>query len=248
MFNFDGRMGAIGRAPRYLRSQFNIRLIRFDVEKEEPIRGPDGLCQECRPGEIGECVGQISDAAREAYSGYADKAASDKKVLHDVFRRGDAFFATGDLMRQDRDGYFYFVDRIGDTFRWKGENVSTTEVSGCLSEVEGVKEANVYGVAVPGYDGRAGMASLVVDESFDIAKLQAHAESCLPPYAQPIFLRLSPEIETTGTLKYRKIDLVAQGFDPKVIKSPVFMKHPEKGYIPLDAALYRRIAQEKVKL
>jgi fatty-acyl-CoA synthase len=248
ILNFDGKVGAVGRIPKYVRKKFNVRLVKFDVKTEEPMRGANGLCIECRPGEVGEAIGKIGTEARTSYAGYADKTASASKILTNVFERGDQWFRTGDLMRQDEEGYFFFVDRIGDTFRWKGENVSTTEVSGCLSEVEGVKEANVYGVAVPGYDGRAGMASLVVDESFDIAKLQAHAESCLPPYAQPIFLRLSPEIETTGTFKYRKIDLVAQGFDPKVIKSPVFMKHPEKGYIPLDAALYRRIAQEKVKL
>jgi fatty-acyl-CoA synthase len=248
ILNFDGKVGAVGRIPKYVRSRFNVRLVRFDVEAEEPMRGANGFCIECRPGEIGEALGKIGNEARTSYTGYADKAASASKILENVFERGDRWFRTGDLMRQDEEGYFYFVDRIGDTFRWKGENVSTTEVSGSLSEVAGVKEANVYGVTVPGYDGRAGMASLVVDESFDLTKLQAHVEASLPSYAQPIFLRLSPEIETTGTFKYRKIDLVAQGFDPKLIKTPVYFKHPEKGYIPLDAALYRRIAQEKVKL
>ncbi len=126
MFNFDGRMGAIGRSPKYLRRFFNIRLVRFDVEKEDVQRGADGLCIEASPSEIGECIGEIGQDARRSYAGYADAAATQKKVLRDVFKPGDAWFATGDLMLQDRDGYFYFVDRIGDTFRWKGENVSTT--------------------------------------------------------------------------------------------------------------------------
>ncbi|MGZ8371014.1 MAG: AMP-binding protein, partial [Caulobacteraceae bacterium] len=150
MFNFDEKPGAIGRAPKWLRSRFNVRLIAFDVEREEPVRGPTGLCVEARPGEVGECVGEIGEHARTAYAGYADKAASEKKILRDVFKKGDAFFATGDLMRQDRDGYFYFVDRIGDTFRWKGENVSTNEVAERLLAYPGIEEATVYGVAVDG--------------------------------------------------------------------------------------------------
>ena len=129
IFNFDGREGAVGRVPKWLRKKFNIRLVQFDVEREEVIRGPDGFCIECGPGQIGECVGEIGGAARGEYSGYLDRAASEKKVLTNVFARGDAFFATGDLMKMDADGYFYFVDRIGDTFRWKGENVSTGEVA-----------------------------------------------------------------------------------------------------------------------
>ena len=155
MFNFDGRVGAIGRAPRYLRGHFNVRLIRFDVEKEEPIRAANGLCIEAKPGEVGECVGEIGADARRAYVGYADHAATERKVLRDVFKKGDAFFATGDLMRQDKDGYFYFVDRVGDTFRWKGENVSTTEVAERLAAAPGVLEATVYGVEVGALDGRS---------------------------------------------------------------------------------------------
>jgi fatty-acyl-CoA synthase len=248
MFNFDGRVGAIGRAPRYLRSHFNIRLIRFDVENEEPIRGADGLCQEPRPGEVGECVGQISDSAREAYTGYADKAASAKKVLRDVFRRGDAFFATGDLMRQDRDGYFYFVDRIGDTFRWKGENVSTSEVAERLAVVPGVKEATVYGVQVGDQDGRAGMAGLVVGPEFDLEKLRAEVEASLPGYAQPLFVRILPEIETTGTFKYRKYELVADGFNPAQVKGAVYYKHPTKGYVKLTRPTYNKIVSGEMRL
>jgi fatty-acyl-CoA synthase len=248
MFNFDGRVGAIGRAPRYLRKHFNIRLIRFDVEKEEPIRGPDGLCRECRPGEVGECVGQISDAAREAYAGYADKAASEKKVLRDVFRKGDAFFATGDLMRQDRDGYFFFVDRIGDTYRWKGENVSTSEVAERLALTPGVKEVNVYGVEVGDQDGRAGMAALVVGPQFDLEKLRAEVDASLPGYAQPLFVRLLPEIETTGTFKYRKLDLVAEGFNPTQVKGSVFYKHPTKGYVKLTRPTYSKIVSGEMRL
>jgi fatty-acyl-CoA synthase len=154
MFNFDGREGAIGRAPKWLRKRFNVRLVQFDLESEAAIRGTNGLCIEAGAGQIGECVGQIGGDARSEFSGYVDKAASEKKILRAVFETGDAWFATGDLMKTDADGYFYFVDRIGDTFRWKGENVSTGEVSERLLGCPGVKEANVYGVEVTGADGK----------------------------------------------------------------------------------------------
>jgi len=248
MFNFDGRQGAIGRAPKWLRSRFNIRLIQFDMETEQPIRGMNGLCVEAGPGQIGECVGLIGGDARSEYAGYVDKAASEKKVLHDVFEKGDAWFATGDLMKTDLDGYFYFVDRVGDTFRWKGENVSTGEVAERLQDAAGVEEANVYGVAVDGADGRAGMAGLVVSPAFDIAGLAEHLNRELPAYAQPVFVRILPAIQTTGTFKYRKLDLVADGFDPGKVKDPLFYRDPAKGYQKLSKAVFNRIQAGSVKL
>ena len=187
MFNFDGRLGAIGRVPDYLKGMFNIRLARFDVETETPVRGTDGRCIETRFGEPGECLGEIKGDARTAYVGYADKQASEKKVLHDAFAKGDAWFRTGDLLRKDSEGYFYFVDRIGDTFRWKGENVSTGEVAGMLADAPGVLEVNVYGVKVGDLDGRAGMAGLVVDKDFTPEGLHAFLAQRLPAYAQPVF-------------------------------------------------------------
>ena len=248
MFNFDGKVGAIGRAPKWLRNRFNIRLVQFDVETEQPVRGMNGLCIEAGPGQIGECVGQIGGDARSEYTGYVDKVASEKKILRDVFEKGDAWFATGDLMKTDIDGYFYFVDRIGDTFRWKGENVSTGEVAGRLQDAPGVEEANVYGVAVDGADGRAGMAGLVVSSAFDIAALAEHLGRELPAYAQPVFVRILPTIETTGTFKYRKLDLVADGFDPGKVKDPLFYKDPAKGYQKLSKAMFTKIQSGAVKL
>ena len=248
MFNFDGRMGAIGRAPGYLRGQFNVRLMRFDVERQEVMRGPDGLCIECKPGEIGECVGEIGQDARRNYAGYADAAATEKKVLHDVLKPGDAWFATGDLMLQDRDGYFYFVDRIGDTFRWKGENVSTTEVAERMSSIPGVSEATVYGVQVGSLDGRAGMVSLVAGPEFDIKQLKEHLSGELPDYAQPVFVHIQPAIETTGTFKYRKMDMVADGFDPDRIKGPLYYRSPDKGYVKLTKPTYAKILAGDVRL
>ena len=249
LFNFDGKAGAIGRIPPYLQNRFNTRLIRFDVDAETEVRGLGGLCQPTAVGEVGECVGQIRNSdVRSEYAGYADKAASDKKVLHDVFEKGDAWFATGDLMRQDGEGYFYFVDRVGDTFRWKGENVSTSEVAEQLAVLPGVKEATVFGVRVEGQDGRAGMASLVVDKSFDITALAASVDASMPPYQRPLFVRLQPEIEVTGTFKYRKMDLVEQGFDPAKVRQPLYFKDPVKGYVKITKTVFEKIMTGGVKL
>ena len=231
LFNFDGKVGAVGRLPKYLRKKFNVRICRFDVDTEELVRGPNGLCQETSPDEVGECLGKIADSARFSYTGYADKAASERKIVRDVFERGDAYFRTGDLMRRDRDQYLYFVDRIGDTFRWKGENVSTNEVAAALSAFPGVKEVAVYGVKVPHAEGRGGMALLVVDDDFDIAALGDYVDRTLPLYARPLFIRLAAQIETTGTFKYRKVDLVEAGYDPTRTKAPTYFRSPGKGYV-----------------
>jgi fatty-acyl-CoA synthase len=196
---------------------------------------------------VGECIGRIAADARSSFVGYADKAATSRKVLHDVFKPGDMWFRTGDLMRQDREGYLYFVDRIGDTFRWKGENVSTTEVEARLSEIAGVQEANVYGVAAPLTEGKAGMAALVVGPDFDLTKLQAAVAAALPPYAQPVFLRLSAHVATTGTFKHTKTEVVAQGFDPAKVADLLFYRGPE-GYVLLDAEAYRRICSGEIRL
>ena len=240
-FNFDGKRGAIGRIPGYLRRKFNIRIVKFDVESESPIRGPDGCCIEAGPEEVGECIGHIGSDARSNFTGYADKAATEKKVLHDVFEKGDAWFRTGDLMKVDHDGYIYFIDRIGDTFRWKGENVATSEVAERIAGFEGVLEVNVYGVKVGDLDGKAGMASLVTEGDFDLEAFAKYVDEALPSYARPLFVRLQKAIETTGTFKYRKIDLVNEGFDPSKTKDPLYFRDPAKGYVKITKTLCAKI-------
>jgi fatty-acyl-CoA synthase len=248
LFNFDGQEGAVGRAPKWLRARFNVRLIQYDVETEEPYRGTDGFCIEAGPGQTGECIGKIGGDAREEFSGYVDKAATDKKILRNVFEKGDAWFATGDLMRADAEGYLYFVDRIGDTYRWKGENVSTNEVAERLQSVPGVREANVYGVEVPGAEGRAGMAALVVGPEFDIKALDAAVKADLPAYAQPLFVRILPALATTGTFKVRKMDLVADGYDPARIKGLLWYRDPKRGYVRLNKIGFQKIAGGLLKV
>jgi fatty-acyl-CoA synthase len=170
------------------------------------------------------------------YDGYTDRDATERKLARDVFAPGDAWFRTGDLLRQDADGYYYFVDRIGDTFRWKGENVATQEVADVLNGAPGVTETNVYGVAVPGEDGRACMAAVVLAPGarFDGAAFHAHAARHLPAYAMPAFVRLVGEMDVTGTLKQRKVALAAEGYDAAVVTDPLLVRDAAGGtYVPL---------------
>jgi fatty-acyl-CoA synthase len=249
LVNMRGRVGAVGRVPRALRKLLGTRIVRFDVEREEVMRGADGFCIECAPGEVGELLGQIGPRSPVRYEGYSDERATEKKVLRDVFEKGDAYFRSGDLLRADADGFYYFVDRIGDTFRWKGENVASGEVAGVLAACPGVREASVYGVRVPGTEGRAGMAALVADPALDLAGLWAHVERNLAVYARPLFLRLQPELEVTGTFKHRKVSLIEEGFDPARIRDPLFFADAERGaYVALDAALHARMAAGELRV
>lgn len=248
-FNLDGKIGAVGRIPRLLRSRLPARIVKFDVETEQPVRGPDGLCIEAAPDEPGEAVGPINGEPRQRFDGYNDEAQSKKKLLRDVFVKGDLWFRTGDLMKMDADGYVYFVDRVGDTFRWKGENVSTSEVEIALSSMPGVTHAIVYGVAVPGQDGRAGMAAITPKQGIDPAALYAHMSKHLPAYARPVFLRFQDDVEITGTLKVKKVDLVKDGFDPMNTTDPLFVvDNDHHTYRQIDAEVMRQIVGGVVRL
>ena len=240
--------GAIGRVPGYLKSRINIRLVEFDLDTEMPVRGTDGLCRLARVGEVGEAIGRIADDTRHDFSGYADQAASQKKILTDVFKKGDRWFRTGDLMRQDRQGYFYFIDRIGDTFRWKGENVSTAEVEQRLADAPGVREVVGYGVPVPGQEGKAGMVALVLDGKFQPAAFADWVDRELPPYARPAFVRALKSADTTGTFKYRKSDLVADGFDPDKVPGGIWVKGGKNGYAKMTAKAREAILSGETRL
>ena len=253
LVNLDGTPGSVGRSPGWLRKLSGMHLVRFDVENEEVERGPDGFCIECRPGEVGEAIGRISQNQKVAighFEGYSDPSATEKKILRDVFEHGDAFFRTGDLLRYDDNDYFYFIDRIGDTFRWKGENVATTEVAEVMSVLPDVAEANVYGVAIPGTDGRAGMASIVPDGGpVDLARLYEATERDLPSYARPLFIRVRSKMEVTGTFKHRKVDLVNEGFDPSAISDDLYFRDSSAGaYTKLDDGLFQRINRGELRL
>lgn len=241
--NVDGKVGAVGRIPPFLKSRFeHIKFVKFDIETEEPVRAPNGLCIECEDDEPGEAIGLIGDDVRQRFEGYNDAEATKKKILRDVFEPGDMWFRTGDLMRKDAKGWVYFVDRIGDTFRWKGENVATNEVGEVLSQFSGIEHANVYGVPVPGTDGKAGMAAITAPGDIDWDALHSFLAERLPAYARPLFLRVQPEAETTGTFKYRKVDLVKEGFNPGAVPDPVYFAHPELGrFVPMTQEHYDTI-------
>jgi fatty-acyl-CoA synthase len=252
IFNFEGKQGAVGRVPWFVAHRFPIAVVRFDVERQQPVRDPQGFCQRCDANEPGEVIGRIvNDPARPGnrFEGYAAANQNENKILHDVFEKGDAWFRTGDLMRKDKNGYFYFIDRIGDTFRWKGENVSTTEVEEAIGRFDDVMEANVYGVEVPGRDGRAGMAAIVGKDNLNLAGLRDHLARHLPEYARPMFLRLREANDVTSTFKSKKIDLVKQGFDPSRTDDPIYFNDPRsKAFVRLDPALYEDITAGRVRL
>lgn len=251
LYNCEGEPGAIGRIPSFLPQRSQVALVRFDVELGIPIRGPDALCIPCAANEIGEALGRLeSDRAEPgaSFEGYTDPEASQRKILRDVFVRGDAWFRTGDLMRKDERGFFYFVDRVGDTFRWKGENVSSQEVAETLAGGPGVLEAVAYGVQVPGAEGRAGMAALVTDETFRLEALWSYVSERLPSYARPVFLRLSEAVERTSTFKPRKQQLVQDAYDPAATEDPIFMEDAAREtFARVHRDLYERIQRNGIR-
>ena len=252
LYNCEGEKGAIGRIPPYLQHRMPVELVRFDVATGAPRRDAAGRCERCGEDEVGEAIGLIAgpQAGRVGrFEGYTDAAASASKVLRGVFSADDAWYRTGDLMRRDARGFYYFVDRVGDSYRWKGENVSTAEVSSVLTSIAGVLDGVVYGVAVPGADGRAGMAALIVDSSFDLSAFRDALTLRLPSYARPLFLRLIPALEATATFKPMKQALVTQGFDPATVSGPLYVDCPSaRSFVPLDAALHRAIVTGQVRI
>jgi fatty-acyl-CoA synthase len=252
LYNCEGEPGAIGRIPPFLSHRLPVAIVRHDVASGEPVRGAEGFCERCGPDEPGEAIGQIPTeraATAGAFEGYADADATERKVLRDVFKRGDAWYRSGDLMRRDRRGFFYFVDRIGDTYRWKGENVSTAEVWSALATCSGIVEGVVYGVPVPATDGRAGMAALVVNEDFELARFHREMAVRLPDYARPVFVRVISTLDVTGTFKPRKQELQREGFDPARVRDPLYVADRASGtYVAIDAACYAAIGEGRTRL
>ncbi len=251
LFNVEGKPGAIGRIPPLLAHRFPASIVKLDADSGSPVRGEDGLCIACAHGEIGEAVGRIGTADRGGgpFEGYTDPAEAEKKVLRDVFAEGDAWFRTGDLMLRDEQGYFHFVDRVGDTFRWKGENVATSEVNDAIRDCcPGVLDASTYGVAIPGADGRAGMVALVVDQGFDFRIFAEHLARRLPVYSHPVFVRFCRALDATESFKQNKQRLIREGFDPSVVDDPLFLRDPATGgYCPINRAVYARIVEGGVR-
>lgn len=251
LFNVEGQPGAIGRIPPLLAHRFPAGLVKLDSDSGAPLRNDEGFCIACARGEAGEAIGRIgrADEGGGRFEGYTDASETEKKILRDVFAKGDTWFRTGDLMRLDDKGFFHFVDRIGDTFRWKGENVATSEVNDAVRDFTGVVDATTYGVSIPGADGRAGMSAIVVNEGFDIEALPAHLAQRLPAYARPVFIRISRELDATETFKQKKGELARAGFDPGAVEDPMFMLEPKSGaYVALDSGTFAQIIDGMIRL
>ena len=240
LINLDNRIGSCGRVPFWEKT--NLRLVRYDQEKGDYIRDENGFLQLAGVNEPGEAIGmviQYPGVVAGRFEGYTSEEASEKKLLRNVFQQGDVWWTSGDLLRCDEDGYCWFVDRIGDTFRWKSENVSTMEVSDALGDYQGLDAITVYGVQVPGHGGRAGMAALVMHEGaqFDPKAFWKMAIARLPRYAAPLFVRLMDTPDMTGNYKLRKVDLQKQGYDSAQTGDPLFVRNDKlQTYVPLTAA------------
>lgn len=236
--NLEGRPGMIGRLGR------GQALLRCDLETGAVVRDARGRGRRVeKAGETGLFVGRITRLRR--FDGYVDTHATEEKILRDVFRRGDAWFNSGDLMTLHEDDWLSFADRVGDTFRWKGENVSTNEVAEVLNRADGVLESIVYGVNVPGAEGRAGMASLRVSERFDLDSFGEHVEKGLPSYARPLFLRIQNELRTTSTFKHQRVDYRGEGYDPSKVGDPLYALVGER-YLRIDPDLHEKIVRGEI--
>jgi fatty-acyl-CoA synthase len=210
LYNCEEKPGSIGRIPPFLAGSANVALIRCDPETGIPLRGLDGLCIRCGVDEAGEAITRLVDDRQ--FGGYTDTAATGQKILTQVFEPSDRWYRSGDLMRRDAAGFFYFIDRLGDTFRWKGENVATTEVTAVAQSCPGVVDAVAYGVKVPGEEGRVGMVALVAGSDFTLHQFVAHCQTHLPNYARPMFIRICRTLDLTGTFKLNKFQFVLDAY------------------------------------
>lgn len=240
LFNIVGSVGNI---------RPGIALVRWNEETEDFFRRPNGKLIKCKANEPGIMIGRIFWF--QEFDGYMDKKATEEKIIRNAFENGDAWFITGDILRRDFFGNLYFVDRVGDTFRFKGENVATLEVQEILSSYPSAQEVNVYGVEIDGVEGRVGMVALVLkeDKKFNPYEFKQTVDSNLPPYARPLFVRLRKKMDTTGTLKIKKVDLQKEGFDPSIVEDPLFFRYPSNDeYIELTEQLFQEIKSGKLEI
>jgi len=202
----------------------SFEVVKYDIEKDSPVLNEQGFMIPVEKGETGLLLGEVT--VRSPYEGYTNTASNKGKVLENVLKQGDSYFHSGDLVQKQGYGHVAFVDRLGDTFRWKGENVATTEVEEVANQFDQVTESVVYGVQVPNTDGRAGMAAITLNtelNQFDMKGFMSHVKDKLPSYAVPMFIRVRQEQEITGTFKHKKSTLKEEGFDPSIVTEPLFV-------------------------
>ncbi|NXP04120.1 S27A6 protein, partial [Thinocorus orbignyianus] len=248
--NYTNKIGAVGRAGIFSKFLCSFELLKYDVWKQELMMDENRRYQKAAIGKPGLLVVKVTQDT--PFSGYAgNNEASEKKLLRNVFVKGDVYFNTGDLLLLDKDGFVYFTDRVGDTFRWKGENVATVEVAEVIGMMDFVQEVNVYGVSIKNYEGRTGMAAIVLkpNQPFDGKRLYKHVVDFLPSYAQPRFVRIMGAMQITGTFKHLKMHLVNEGFNPEIISEPLYFMHePAHSYIPLTGEIYKNVVSGKIRL
>ncbi|XP_022643458.1 long-chain fatty acid transport protein 1-like isoform X2 [Varroa jacobsoni] len=249
VMNIDNTVGAVGFVSRIAENVHPVRLIRIDESTGLPMRNGKGLCIPCQPGQVGELVGviRVNDHIH-SFDGYASQQATSKKMYRDVFRKDDAVFASGDLLVMDEFGYLFFKDRTGDTFRWKGENVSTSEVEGIAARILNMVDVVCYGVPLPGSEGRAGMIAVAdANDAFDLNHFLSEIRLSLPAYAVPLFVRKLRQVDTTGTYKLKKVELQKEGFDINLTKDPIYFLKDE-AYIRIDQHLLQQINDCKIRV
>ncbi|KAF5290911.1 hypothetical protein FQR65_LT11493 [Abscondita terminalis] len=251
MINIDNTPGCIGFIPRYASFMYPVTLIKCNMVTGDPIRDSNGFCMRCGINEPGLVINKINyKSALQSFKGYADEKATSSKILQNVFSEGDSYFNSGDILEQDEFGYYYFRDRTGDTFRWKGENVSTSEVEGIISNIVKLNDAVVYGVEIPNTEGRAGMAAIVdTDNSLDLKELAKGLKENLPSYAVPVFIRVMKSVPMTGTYKLKKTELQTDGYDLEKVKDQMyFYDNKSKTYVELTQQLYSDIVAGKISI
>jgi fatty-acyl-CoA synthase len=244
LFNVAGRVGSVGNLPYAW--MFGMKLVRVDPETGELLRGADGRLQESAVDEPGELLVRARQSGLGVYHGYVDQVATESRLVRSAFREGDVLFRTGDVLRRDHDGFYYFVERRGDSFRFRGENVSAALVERELEGLAGVRAALVTGVTVPGYEGQAGLAALIWEQGFDVNSLAILAER-LPRSALPRFVRRVEELPRTASLKLRRRALAADGVDPERVAAELWVLRGDT-YIRLDSAAYRDILSGSLRL
>lgn len=242
IFNFDNTVGF---------SPTPYAIVAFDKDLNAPVRDKNGRCIKVKKGEVGLLIGKIT--RRAPFDGYTDPEKNKAVMMKDVFTKGDAYFNTGDLVRDIGFRHAQFVDRLGDTFRWKGENVSTTEVENMLTEYHKILEAVVYGVEIPNTNGRAGMAAITLPagtelNADDLKHMVSTFKQHLPHYAIPVFLRIQQQVETTGTFKYQKNKLKEHAFDPVLCQERVLVLLPgQDAYCDVSPEIFANIQAAKYR-
>lgn len=255
VYEFYGAAEGVGVFTNILNFDYSVgtsvtpfALVAYDTESDRPVRDAQGFLKKVDKGQAGLLIMEISE--KTPFPGYSDKKKTEEKIIRDAFRKGDMWFNTGDLLRNMGFRHAQFADRLGDTFRWKGENVATQEVEKAIDTFPGVSVSAVYGITLPDSDGKAGMAAIVKDDKkpFDLSKLAGHLKTSLPKYALPLFVRIMPDFEWTATHKIKKTNLKEEGYDLSQVKEGMYVLLPgSEKYKVMNDNIYRNIMSGKYK-